>query len=318
MAVGADGMLQGGRLALGVLTRLPMPFPVRACALVGRFVDPRVAESVNALLLHLQERKIQVLVSEDAVFSGEIRGALRVPEREIARRIDLIIAIGGDGTLLYAAGLVARDGVPLLGINRGRLGFLTDVLPQDMITSVNDAIEGRLEPDKRPLLSACLYKSDGTLVEGLALNDVVLQKLTTGRMLDFETRVNGRYVNTHAGDGIIVSTATGSTAYTLSCGGPIVEPQLDVMIMAPICPHTLSDRPIVISGRSVVEVELLEYPETRAELTCDGRVLGCIEAGERLQVKAAAETITLLHPPGHDYYKLLRSKLHWGRGSVER
>lgn len=295
-----------------------MPFPVRACALVGRFTDPRVAESVNTLLPHLQARKIQVLVSEDAVFPDEVRGVVRTPERDIGKRIDLIIAIGGDGTLLYAAGLVARDNVPLLGINRGRLGFLTDVLPQDMITSVDDAIAGRLEADKRPLLSACLHKADGTVAEGLALNDVVLQKLTTGRMLDFETRVNGRYVNTHAGDGIIVSSATGSTAYTLSCGGPIVEPHLDVMVMAPICPHTLSDRPIVVSGRSVVEVELLEYPETRAELTCDGRVLGCIEAGERLQVKAASESVTLLHPPGHDYYKLLRSKLHWGRGSVER
>ena len=295
-----------------------MTFPVRACALVGRFVDPRVAESVSALLTHLKERKIQVLVSEDAVFAGEVAGVVRTPEKEIGKRIDLIIAIGGDGTLLYAAGLVARDKVPLLGINRGRLGFLTDVLPQDMIDCVDSAIDGRLEADERPLLSACLYKTNGTTAEGLALNDVVMQKLTTGRMLDFETRVNGRYDNTHAGDGIIVSTATGSTAYSLSCGGPIIEPQLDVMVMAPICPHTLSDRPIVVSGRSVVEVELLEYPETRAELTCDGRVLGCIEQGDRLQVKAANERITLLHPPGHDYYRLLRSKLHWGRGSVER
>jgi len=257
-------------------------------------------------------------VSEDAVFAGDVPDVARTPESEIGKHIDLIIAIGGDGTLLYAAGLVARDSVPLLGINRGRLGFLTDVLPKDMISCVDDAIAGRLEADERPLLAACLYKANGAIKEGLALNDVVLQKLTTGRMLDFETRVNGRYVNTHAGDGIIVSSATGSTAYSLSCGGPIVEPNLDVFVMAPICPHTLSDRPIVVSGRSVVEVELLEYPETRAEVTCDGRVLGCIEAGDRLQVKAASERITLLHPPGHDYYELLRSKLHWGRGSVER
>ena len=295
-----------------------MSFPVRACALVGRFTDPRVAESVSPLMAHLRRRQIQVMVSEEAVFNGEVTGFQRVPEQDIGKHIDLIIAIGGDGTLLYAAGLVARDKVPLLGINRGRLGFLTDVLPQDMIACVDDAVDGRLEVDVRPLLSACLYKTNGKISEGLALNDVVMQKMTTGRMLDFETRVNGRYVNTHAGDGILVSTATGSTAYSLSCGGPIVEPQLDVMVMAPICPHTLSDRPIVVSGRSVVEVELLEYPETRAELTCDGRVLGCLEQGDRLQVKAANEHITLLHPPGHDYYKLLRSKLHWGRGSVER
>jgi NAD+ kinase len=259
-----------------------------------------------------------VLVSDEAVFAGEVSGVVRVPESEIGKRIDLIIAIGGDGTLLYAAGLVARDKVPLLGINRGRLGFLTDVLPQNMLASVDDAIDGHLESDERRLLAACLFKVDGTTSEGLALNDVVMQKLTTGRMLDFETRVNGRYVNTHAGDGIIVSTATGSTAYTLSNGGPIIEPHLDVIVMAPICPHTLSDRPIVVSGRSVVDVVLQEYPGTRAELTCDGRVLGCMEQGDRLQVKAASECITLLHPPGHDYYRLLRSKLHWGRGSVER
>ncbi|HVW69547.1 MAG TPA: NAD(+)/NADH kinase [Steroidobacteraceae bacterium] len=295
-----------------------MSFPVRACALVGRFVDPRVAESVSVLLPHLQQRQIKILVSAESDFPQGVAGVTRTSESEIGKRIDLIIAIGGDGTLLYAAGLVARDGVPLLGINRGRLGFLTDVLPQDMIASVDDAIAGKLAADQRPLLAATLLKANGPPAEGLALNDVVLQKLTTGRMLDFETRVNGRYVNTHAGDGIIVSSATGSTAYTLSCGGPIIEPQLDVLVMAPICPHTLSDRPIVISGRSVVEVELLEYPETRAELTCDGRVLGCIEAGDRLQVKTASERITLLHPPDHDYYKLLRSKLHWGRGSVER
>jgi NAD+ kinase len=295
-----------------------MAFPVRTCALVGKFTDPRVAESVNALFSHLRERKIRVLVSEEAVFASDVPDVVRTPEREIGKQIDLIIAIGGDGTLLYAAGLVARDRVPLLGINRGRLGFLTDVLPQDMISCVDDAIAGRLEADERPLLAACLYKAGGLIAEGLALNDVVLQKLTTGRMLDFETRVNGRYVNTHAGDGIIISSATGSTAYSLSCGGPIIEPHLDVIVMNPICPHTLSDRPIVVSRRSVVEVELLEHPEARAELAYDGRVLGCIEVGDRLQVKAASERITLLHPPGHDYYKLLRSKLHWGRGSVER
>jgi NAD+ kinase len=297
-----------------------MAFPVRTCALVGRFVDPRVAESVGALLPHLRKRKVQVLVADDAAFAGDVdvSGVVRLPEHEIGKRADLMIAIGGDGTLLYAAGLVARDGVPLLGINRGRLGFLTDVLPQDMIPSVDDALEGRLQADERPLLAACLYKGDGTTAEGLALNDVVLQKLTTGRMLDFETRVNGHYVNTHAGDGIIVSSATGSTAYTLSCGGPIIEPHLDVVVMAPICPHTLSDRPIVVSGRSLIEVELMAYPETRAEVTCDGRILGCIEAGDRLQVKAAQERITLLHPAGQDYYELLRSKLHWGRGSAER
>jgi NAD+ kinase len=300
-----------------------MAFPVRTCALVGRFSDPRVAESVEGLLPHLLARKVQVLVGEDAYLGAEVSATgggslVRVPEAEFGKRADLVIAVGGDGTLLYAARLVARHGVPLIGINRGRLGFLTDVMPQDMFPCVDAALEGQLQPDERPLLSAALHAADGSISEGLALNDVVLQKVGTGRMLDFETRVDRHYVNTHAGDGIIVATATGSTAYALSCGGPIVEPHLDVLVIAPISPHTLSDRPIVVSGRSLIEIVLLERPDTRAQVTCDGAVLGEISPGDRLEVRAAAERVTLLHPAGHDYYKLLRSKLRWGRGSFER
>lgn len=298
-----------------------MALPVRTCALVGRFTDSRVAESAVALLAHLATRQVTVLLSETAALRAAGAGAalLRVPEEELGRRADLMIAVGGDGTLLYAAGLVARHGVPLLGINRGRLGFLTDVMPQDMLGCVDAALEGSLEADQRPLLAACLRCKSGTVVgEALALNDVVLQKLATGRMLDFETRVGGRYVNTHAGDGIVIATATGSTAYALSCGGPIIEPHLDALVIAPICPHTLSDRPIVVSAHAPIEIELLERPDTRAQVTCDGAILGEVAPGDRLEVKAAGERITLLHPAGHDYYRLLRSKLHWGRGSAER
>ena len=300
-----------------------MALPVRTCALVGRFTDSRVAESAHALLAHLAARQVTVLVSDTAAIDHTLADAtsapLRVPEGDLGRRADLMIAVGGDGTLLYAAGLVARHGVPLLGINRGRLGFLTDVMPQDMLGCVDAALEGRLQADERPLLAACLRRqSGGVSAEALALNDVVLQKLATGRMLDFETRVGGRYVNTHAGDGIVIASATGSTAYALSCGGPIIEPHLDALVIAPICPHTLSDRPIVVSARAVIEVELLERPETRAQVTCDGAILGEIAPGDRLEVKPAGERVTLLHPDGHDYYRLLRSKLHWGRGNGGR
>jgi NAD+ kinase len=295
-----------------------MGFPVRLCALVGRFSDPRVAESVNALIPHLLSRQVKVIVSTETTYSGDAEGIVRMPEIDIGANADLIIAIGGDGTLLYAAGLVARHKVPLLGVNRGRLGFLTDVMPQNMFPCIDAALEGRLTPDERPLLAACVKYADGRVAEALALNDVVMQKLVTGRMLDFETHLDGTYVNTHAGDGIVVASPTGSTAYALSCGGPIIEPHLDVLVVAPICPHTLSDRPIVVSARSEIEVKLLERPETRAQVTCDGTVLCELEPGDRLTVKAASERITLLHPAGHDYYKLLRSKLHWGRGSFER
>jgi NAD+ kinase len=295
-----------------------MGFPVQLCALVGRFSDPRVAESVGLLVPHLLSRQVKVIVSEETAYPEADPAIVRIPEKEIGRHADLVIAIGGDGTLLYAAGLVARDNVPLLGVNRGRLGFLTDVMPQNMFPCIDAALEGRLQADERPLLAACLTYANGKVMAALALNDVVMQKLVTGRMLDFETYLDGTYVNTHAGDGIVVATPTGSTAYALSCGGPIIEPHLDVVVVAPICPHTLSDRPIVVSAHSEVEVKLLERPDTRAQVTCDGTVMGELEPGDRLCIKAAAEKITLLHPAGHDYYRLLRSKLHWGRGSFER
>lgn len=295
-----------------------MTVPVRTCALVGKFRDPRVAESAHALLAHLATRHVGVVLGETIPGSPPAAGIEELPESELAARADLVIAIGGDGTLLYAAGLVASRGVPLLGINRGRLGFLTDVMPEDMLDCVDAALEGRLEADHRPLLAACLRTAGGTVAEALALNDVVLQKLATGRMLDFQTRVGGRYLNSHAGDGIVVASATGSTAYALSCGGPIIEPHLDALVMAPICPHTLSDRPIVVSASSVIELELLERPDTRAQVTCDGAILGELAPGDRLEIKYAGERITLLHPHDYDYFRLLRSKLRWGRGSVER
>ena len=295
-----------------------MGFPVRKCALIGRFVDPRVAESMSALLPYLKARGVQVLVSDSADIPEGLNSVTHLPEEEVASQADLLIAIGGDGTLLYGARMVARHNVPLLGINRGRLGFLTDVMPQDMLPHVDAALEGKLDSEERTLLRACLRRGDGTVVESLALNDIVLQKAATGRMLDFETRVNGKFVNTHSGDGIVVATATGSTAYALSCGGPIVEPHLDVLVMAPICAHTMSDRPIVVSARSRIEVKLIERYDTYAQVACDGVLLGAMEPDvDVLDIEAAKERITLLHPPDHDYYCLLRSKLHWGRGGLD-
>jgi NAD+ kinase len=292
-----------------------MAFPVRACALVGRFSDPQVAEPLSVLVPHLVARQIKVLVGADTPLPDALGGIERVATAELATHADLIIAIGGDGTLLYAAGLVARHQVPLLGINRGRLGFLTDVLPEHLVAEVDAALQGTLIRDERPLLSARLEGKSGVITESLALNDVVMQRLATGRMVDFESHIDGRYVNTHAGDGVVVASATGSTAYALSCGGPIVEPHLEVFVVAPISPHTLSDRPIVVSARTTIEIRLLDRHDTSAQLVCDGVVRGQITPGDRLLVKQAPERITLLHPAGYDFYRLLRSKLHWGRGS---
>jgi NAD+ kinase len=295
-----------------------MALPAQACALIGRFSDPRVAESALALLPHLKKRGIRALLPESDPLTASADLADRVPEAEIANHADLVIAIGGDGTLLYAARLVARRGVPLMGINRGRLGFLTDVLPKDMLDSVDAALEGRCERDERALLEARVIGANGNIKRALALNDVVLQKWETARMLDFETWIDGVYVNTHGGDGMVVASSTGSTAYALSCGGPIVAPHLDVLVVAPICPHTLSDRPIVVSGRSVITLKLIDRPDTRAQVTCDGVSLGELAPGDRLEIHPTAQKITLLHPNKFEYYRLLRSKLHWGRGGFNQ
>ena len=291
-----------------------MPLPAQACALIGRFSDARVAESALTLLPHLKKRGVQALLPADDPLQAAADLVIRVPEDEIAERADLVIAIGGDGTLLYAARLVAHRGVPLIGINRGRLGFLTDVLPQDMLDSVDAALEGRCERDERSLLEARIVGPHGIITSALALNDVVLQKWETGRMLDFETWIDGVYVNSHGGDGLVVASSTGSTAYALSCGGPIVAPHLEVLVVAPICPHTLSDRPIVVSSRSTISIKLIDRPDTRAQVTADGVSLGELVPGDRLEVHPTARKITLLHPNKFEYYRLLRSKLHWGRG----
>ncbi|HUQ12084.1 MAG TPA: NAD(+)/NADH kinase [Steroidobacteraceae bacterium] len=295
-----------------------MALPAQACALIGRFSDARVAESALILLPHLKKRGVRALLPADDPLDVSPDLVTRVPEDQIADQADLVIAIGGDGTLLYAARLVAHKGVPLIGINRGRLGFLTDVLPQDMLTSVDAALEGRCERDDRSLLEARIVNATGVVARSLALNDVVLQKWQTGRMLDFETRIDGMYVNLHGGDGLVIASSTGSTAYALSCGGPIVAPHLDVLVLAPICPHTLSDRPIIVSGRSVISVNLIDRPDTQAQVTCDGVSLGELMPGATLEIHPTTEKITLLHPSKFEYYRLLRSKLHWGRGGFNQ
>jgi NAD+ kinase len=275
-----------------------------------------VAECAVALVSVLQSRQQVILGLDDSTASSAPPGVSIVPEAELIDRTDLVVAIGGDGTLLYAAGLAAAHDIPLLGINRGRLGFLTDVLPQDMERSIAAVFAGECEADARPLLRAQLRSEDGSVVERFALNDVVFNRLETGRMLDFETRIDGRYVNSHAGDGLVVATSTGSTAYALSCGGPIVNPRVQVLVVAPICPHTLSDRPIVIPGDSRIEIRLLNQTAATAQVTCDASVLGELKPGGQLEISPAGRTVTLLHPPGYDYFRLLRSKLHWGLGGL--
>src|SRR6202161_3515271 len=292
-----------------------MPQEFKSIALVGNAKDLRVAESMLGLAAHFHARGMPVLVDPSVGLAFKAGTVLPCPEQSFATRADLIIAIGGDGTLLYAARLVARHSVPMVGINRGRLGFMTDVSPQSMLEDVDTVLAGRYSEDRRSLLAARLEKHGGGSVGALALNEVVVKKWEAGLTMHFETSINGRFVNSHGGDGMVIATATGSTAYALSCGGPIVEPDLDVWVLAPISPHTLSDRPIVVRAGSKIALRMSARFESRAQVTCDGTAIGDLAKGDNLYVEAADAQITLLHPPGYDYYRLLRSKLHWGRGT---
>jgi NAD+ kinase len=291
-----------------------MSHSFKSIALVGNAADLRVAECMLSVASHIYEHGMRALVDPGVGLAFKPDSVVTCPEPAFATRADLIIAIGGDGTLLYAARLVAGHSVPLLGINRGRLGFLTDVSPNSMLEDIDTVLAGRYTEDRRSLLAARLEHAAAPPVHALALNDVVLNKWETGRTMDFETSINGRFVNSHGGDGMVIATATGSTAYALSCGGPIVEPDLDVWVLAPICPHTLSDRPIVVRAGSKIQLRMSDRFESRAQVTCDGMAIGDLAQGDNLFVESADSQITLLHPPGYDYYRLLRSKLHWGRG----
>ncbi len=267
------------------------------------------------LVQHLTKAGIQVLASEHMSLDLPVE---RHPEVSLSAHADLVIAIGGDGTMLYAGSLTRDSDVPLLGINRGRLGFLADVTPDEMISSVDHILGGDYSIEPRLLLDALLQRGDGSSATGTAFNDVVLQRRETGRMVDFETSVAGQFVSTHSGDGLIVATPTGSTAYALSCGGPIIEPRLDAMVVVPICPHTLTDRPLVITAGQTIEIRLLARENTGAGVVIDGHSLGPIVPGDTLTISAAGNRIKLIHPPGYDFYGILRSKLLWGRDSRTR
>jgi NAD+ kinase len=289
----------------------------RTVALWGRLGESSVAEPAAQMVAHLRKRGIEVLAPSSAAPAEQLPDAVHLADRELAARADLIVAIGGDGTLLHAARHVAARDVPLVGINRGRLGFLTDVLPEQMLEAIDAILAGDYLAERRLMLSA-KWQHASADDASFALNDVVLQRGDTGRLLDFTTDVDGVYVNTHRGDGLIVATPTGSTAYALSCSGPIIQPNVDALVMVPICPHTLSDRPLVLPSTSTIHVTLDHAGDSPAHVVCDGEPLGRMAAGETLVISLAQRAVTLLHPRDYNYYELLRSKLNWGRASRDR
>jgi NAD+ kinase len=269
---------------------------------------PRLRSTVERLVAHLARRGLAMLADPDTTKLIESGGAGH-DSADLGARCDLIIVVGGDGTFLSAARAMAPHGVPLVGINLGRLGFLVDVSPDHLEASLDQILGGHYAVDDRAVLEARL---DGSEHIEWALNDIVIHKWNTVRMVELGIFVDGHFVNAQRSDGLIVSTPTGSTAYALSGGGPLVHPALDALLLVPICPHTLSNRPLVVGGESLIEVRLCHQESDQVRLTCDGQTHLPLDDGARVRIRRSPHRARLLHPPGHDHFGILRAKLGWG------
>lgn len=282
----------------------------RNVGLIGRPGNTTVADTLEYLQRFLEARGVKVIFDEDTAAVMH-RAGLQVCSRAMLGEIsDLVIVVGGDGSLLHAARSLARFNKPMLGINRGRLGFLTDIAPDEIDARVGAVLDGDYVIEQRFMLNMEV-KSDGSPVgEGIALNDVVLYAGKSVHMIEFELYIEGQFVYRQRSDGLIIATPTGSTAYALSGGGPIMHPRLDAMVLVPMHPHTLSSRPIVVDGNS--EVKLLMCTEDiNPMVSCDAQTGISLRAGDWVYVNKHPFKLRLLHPPGHDFYAACRTKLGW-------
>lgn len=242
---------------------------------------------------------------------------VHVNEEEIASFLDAVIVIGGDGTLLHVAKLMQGRLIPVLGVNVGGLGFLTEIGLSELYPTLKRVIKGDFETEDRMMLKASIFRDGKSVYDQNVLNDVVFIREALARIIDLETTVNGVYLNTFKGDGLIVSTPTGSTAYNLSAGGPIIHPTLDIIILTPICPFALTNRPIILSESAVLQIKLAEWARD-VSLTFDGQTDIPLKGGDVVEVRKAAAYIRLIKSPYKSYFEILRAKLRWGELPRER
>ena len=297
-------------------------------AIIGKRGDARAAETLRAvaaaLLARRQSGQLEAVLAPDEN-RNEMPGLDLefIPLAELAARSHLAIVIGGDGTLLGAGRALAPHGVPILGVNQGRLGFMVDVRPEDLDETLDSALNGDLAVEERLVLEARLRRATTDTSELpllRAVNDVVVRNQASIRMLEFETWLDGEFISQHRADGIVVATPTGSTAYALSGGGPVLHPSLSAVTLVPICPHTLSDRPIVVPAGGTIRI-VLRGEVSGVNVTCDGQVSVTLDAGDTVEITSSRHPLRLIHPRNYSFFELLRNKLHWGRGpsaNVER
>jgi NAD+ kinase len=284
--------------------------------LIGRSHNEEIVDSLNLLVSFLLAREGITIVLDDSV-SKLLDGQSKTHRFEICARTemhshcDLVIVVGGDGSMLKAAAVLVEQDIPVVGINRGRLGFLTDILPDEIENDLAQVLDGKCKVEPRFLLDVSVER-DGQVTEiGCALNDVVLHPGIAAQMIEFELSIDNEFVYNQASDGLIVATPTGSTAYSMSAGGPIMHPKLDALVLVPMYPHSLSSRPIVIDGSSEVSVLIGGRHSTMPQISCDGSVEYTTTSGDRITIKKKTKQLKLLHPEDYNYYETCRSKLGW-------
>ncbi len=270
--------------------------------------DTRIEKTLKTLHKFLKKEGFKVVAEKH---TANFLGIPPMNTHNICDCINLAIVVGGDGTLLKAGRLLSDKDIPVIGINLGRLGFLVDISPDEIAEQLTLMLNGNFTLEERSLLHAEVFRNDKSLGEGIALNDVVVHVRNDIRMIEFTTHVNDTFVNTQRADGIVVATPTGSTAYSLSGGGPILHPGLDAVVLVPICPHTLSNRPIVISNESLINISLCESREVNARVSFDGQANIDLQAGDNIVIRNKSHKLKLMHPKDYDYYHILRNKLGW-------
>jgi NAD+ kinase len=282
----------------------------RKAALIGKYQSPDVGESVLAIARNLRERGLTVWIEQGTASSiGGVADHAIVTYEQIGAEADLAIVIGGDGSMLNTARRLAEYAVPLVGVNLGRLGFLTDISRSDALARLGEILDGRYTERLRFMLDAEVLRGGNRVFHTLALNDVVVNKGEIGRMIEFDLSIDGEFVYTQRSDGMIVSTPTGSTAYALSANGPILHPSVGGIALVPLCPHALTARPVTIPDSSRIDIML--QPPHDARVHFDGQARFDLRAGDCVRMTRSPHSVRLLHPEAYSYFAMLREKLHW-------
>lgn len=282
---------------------------IKKVGIIAKTQHRMAGESLKKISGWLKDRGIEVYMDKDT--SGVIGEKSHYKRAEIPSLTGLIIVLGGDGTLLSVARLIEERDVPILGVNLGSLGFLTEIGMDELYPVLENVIRGDFTVENRIMLDVFIYREGKMVANYCALNDVVINRGTLARIVYLEIKINGLYVTTYRSDGLIIATPTGSTAYSLAAGGPIVYPTMNALILSPICPHTLTNRPIVIPDDVKIEINLIT-PDEGALATLDGQVGYSLNYRDSIEVRKAKNTIKLIQSPGKNYYEVLRKKLKWG------